>query len=298
MKLSFLKYAIIVFMFGVITLTGANSFVHAQDQAAQPQRPERKQGEKKSQPERNKEQPKNAEPAQQQRPVNPPQRQDPTRQMPQRQPQQQPQQQRERDQQPRDMPQRQAQQQQEQHQRIQQQRTNQYEQQRQQQDRLAQQREQRLRQQSRQSHMRFQQQYIERVRQDQINLRNARAFEYSAPSFRYLRGGRYYQTNQYGVDMLRRALNYGYEEGYRAGQADREDRVLFSYRDSYAYQDAMYGYDGYQVDLSEYRYYFREGFNRGYQDGFYSRFRYGSNTNGVFSLLGNILQGVFNARPY
>jgi hypothetical protein len=33
--------------------------------------------------------------------------------------------------------------------------------------------------------------------------------------------------------------------------------------------------------LNEYRYYFREGFNRGYQDGYYSRFRYGRNYNGA-----------------
>ncbi len=146
--------------------------------------------------------------------------------------------------------------------------------------------------------MRFQQQYQERLRQDQINLRNARAYEYSTPNYRYSRSGRYYRTNQYGVDMLRQALNYGYEEGFRAGQADREDRVRFNYRDSYAYQDATYGYTGYYVDLSEYRYYFREGFNRGYQDGYYNRFRYGSNVNGVFSLLGHILQMIFDARPY
>ncbi len=98
--------------------------------------------------------------------------------------------------------------------------------------------------------------------------------------------------------MLRQALNYGYEEGYRAGQADREDRARFSYNDSYAYQDGTYGYNGYHVDLTEYRYYFREGFNRGYQDGYYSRFQYGSNSNGAFSLLGNVLQQIFNARPY
>ncbi|MEP7339594.1 MAG: hypothetical protein ABI977_17790 [Acidobacteriota bacterium] len=98
--------------------------------------------------------------------------------------------------------------------------------------------------------------------------------------------------------MLRQALNYGYQEGYHAGQADREDRARFNYRDSYAYQDATYGYSGYYVDLSEYRYYFREGFNRGYQDGYYGRFQYGSNANGVFSLLGNILQMIFDARPY
>ncbi len=130
--------------------------------------------------------------------------------------------------------------------------------------------------------MRFQQQYLERLRQDRINLQNARSYEYSAPNYRYSRSGRYYQTNQYGVEMLRQALNHGYEEGFRAGQADR----------------ATYGYNGYHVDLNEYRYYFREGFNRGYQDGYYGRFRYGSNANGVFSLLGNILQQIFNAQRY
>ena len=96
---------------------------------------------------------------------------------------------------------------------FQQQRMNQYRQQRQQQDRLAQQREQLLQQQRRQSQLRFQQRYLERLRQDQINLQNARAYNYAAPSYRYSRGGRYYQTNQYGAEMLRQAVNYGYEEG-------------------------------------------------------------------------------------
>ena len=182
--------------------------------------------------------------------------------------------------------------------RIQQQRLNQYSQQRRQQDRLAQQRGQLLQQQQRQAHLRFQQQYLERLRQDQINLQNARSHEYSAPNYRYSRGGRYYKTNQYGVDMLRQAVNYGYEGGVRAGQADREDRARFSYRDSYAYQDASYGYNGYHVDLNEYRHYFREGFSRGYQDGYYSRSQYGRNSNGAFSLLGNILQQVFNVQSY
>jgi TolA-binding protein len=185
-----------------------------------------------------------------------------------------------------------------QQQRVQQQRLNQYSQQRRQLDRLAQQRETRLQQQRRQAHLRFQQQYLERLRQDQINLQNARSNEYSAPNYRYSRGGRYYQTNQYGVDLLRQGVNHGYERGVRAGQADREDRTRFSYKDSYAYQDASYGYNGYHVDLNEYRHYFREGFNRGYQDGYYSRSQYGSNSNGSLSLLGNILQQVFNVQSY
>jgi len=40
------------------------------------------------------------------------------------------------------------------------------------------------------------------------------------------------------------AVNYDYKHGFRAGQADREDRWRSNYQDSYAYQDANYGYGG------------------------------------------------------
>lgn len=92
--------------------------------------------------------------------------------------------------------------------------------------------------------------------------------------------------------MLRRAINDGYDQGYRAGQADREDGWGFNPQDEYAYDDASYGYDGYYVDLSEYQYYFREGFRRGYEDGYYSTSRYGRYNNGTFSILDAILDGI------
>jgi len=145
---------------------------------------------------------------------------------------------------------------------------------------------------------RFQQQYWERVRQDQARLRAFRSFSYSPYSYRYYRGGRYYFANQYGADLLRQALTLGYQEGVRAGQADREDRWRFDYRDCYAYQDATYGYSGYYVDFPEYQYYFREGFRRGYEDGFYGRWTYGSYNNGLFNLLGNVLTGILNLQRY
>jgi len=101
-------------------------------------------------------------------------------------------------------------------------------------------------------------------------------------------------VNQYGADMLRQALNLGYEQGVRAGQSDREDRWRFNYQDSFAFQDATYGYSGYYVELNDYRYYFREGFRRGYEDGYYSRSQYGRYSNGSGSLLGNILSAILN----
>jgi hypothetical protein len=163
---------------------------------------------------------------------------------------------------------------------------------------LAAQRQRILEQQRRRAQLRFQQRYLERLRQDQLRLQNWRYRDYSPYNYRYYRGGTYYETNQYGAEMLRRAVNYGYEEGYRAGQADREDGWGFNSEDAYGYQDASYGYDSYYVDLSEYNYYFREGFRRGYEDGYYSRSQYGNYSNGRFGILGAILEQILNLQLY
>ena len=82
-----------------------------------------------------------------------------------------------------------------------------------------------------------------------------------------------YETNQYGVNLLRQGVNYGYDQGYRTGEADRMDRSPSNFETSFAYRDANYGYDGFYVDRDDYNFYFREGFRRGYEDG------YGRHTN-------------------
>jgi hypothetical protein len=92
--------------------------------------------------------------------------------------------------------------------------------------------------------------------------------------------------------MLRQAIEDGYSEGYYAGQADRQDGWGYDYQNAYGYQDAAYGYDSYYVDLNEYQTYFREGFRRGYEDGYYSRSQYGRYSNGGYSILGQILEGI------
>jgi hypothetical protein len=143
--------------------------------------------------------------------------------------------------------------------------------------------------------LRFHQEYLEHLRQDQLRLQSWR-YAYAPPAYRYYRGGRYYDVNQYAADQLRQALRYGYEEGVRAGQSDRQDRWNFGYTDAFAYQDATFGYSGYYVGLEDFRYYFREGFRRGYEDGYYGRWRYGSYSNGGFSLLGGVLQAILNLR--
>ena len=144
---------------------------------------------------------------------------------------------------------------------------------------------------------RFQQQYLSRLQQIRIldtryynNNRNL--YFYAASNYRYSYGGNYYDTNQYGVTLLRSGVNYGYEQGYRAGQADRQDNWASSYQDSYAYQQGDYGYGGYYVNQSDYSYYFREGFRRGYEDGFNGRYQYGSYSNGTYAILGAVSVGI------
>jgi hypothetical protein len=168
-----------------------------------------------------------------------------------------------------------------------------------QQQRLAGQHSAQLQQQKRMAQYRFQQQYLQRLRQQQLSLRNAANYNYgrdpyfyTPSSYRYSRGGSYYETNEYGANLLRQAVNYGYEEGFRAGQADRQDRWGYNYEDSYAYRDANYGYSGYYVEQDDYNYYFREGFRRGYEDGYYGRYQYGRLSNGKYVILGAILGAI------
>jgi len=96
--------------------------------------------------------------------------------------------------------------------------------------------------------------------------------------------------------FLRSAVNNGYEEGFNAGQADRADGWAFNYQDSDAFADATYGYDGYYVDMSEYQYYFREGFRRGYEDGYYGRYQYGSHSNGGYSIRADVMGVILDIR--
>src|SRR5438094_708511 len=152
-----------------------------------------------------------------------------------------------------------------------------------------------LRRQNRLAQYRYQEEYLEHLRQQQRRLRDERfdydrdPYFYAAPIYRYRRGGRYYEINRYGANVLRQALHAGYAQGFRAGEADRRDRWRAAYRDSYAYRDASYGYRGYYISRSEYNYYFREGFRRGYEDGYDSRYRYGRYANDNYFMSDNIL---------
>ena len=159
-----------------------------------------------------------------------------------------------------------------------------------------------LEQQNRLRQAQYVEEYNQRLWQQQQQYR-AQSFDYyndpyfySAPIYSYSALGRTYQTNQYGADLLREAINNGYREGLRAGRADEMDNWRPDYRSSYAYQEPYYGYNGYYLDADQYAYYFRQGFQRGYEDGYYGRSRYGRQSNGTTAILATLLSSILNLR--
>ncbi len=74
--------------------------------------------------------------------------------------------------------------------------------------------------------------------------------------------------------LLRQAVNNGYEEGFVAAVTKKA-----SVRPS---------------QPTGWQYYFRQAFDRGYEDGYYSRNQYGRYSNGPASILGTILETILN----
>ena len=100
------------------------------------------------------------------------------------------------------------------------------------------------------------------------------------------------------MELLRQAINRGYQEGFREGQMARRDRRGSDYYyNSNVYRSGTYGYQTY-VDRSQYQYYFQQGFERGYQDGYNSRYQYGTYRNGVANILGSVISSLLNIRQY
>ena len=159
-----------------------------------------------------------------------------------------------------------------------------------------------LEKQKRAAQLRAQQQYAAQLQQQQQRLQAERDYANdpyisAPPAYRYVIAGSSRQTNEYGVEVLRQAVNTGYQQGYLAGQADRQDGWKSSYQSCPAYQDANYGYTGNYVAQSDYNYYFRQGFRRGYQDGYAASLQYGTTSNGTTSILTNVLTAILGLIP-
>lgn len=170
-----------------------------------------------------------------------------------------------------------------------------------QQNKLAIKRENEVMKQNRKAQERFLRQYYARLAQQQRQLLVARDYSRdpyitSPYVYQYVVSGYPRYTNSYGATALRQAVDYGYQQGYQAGQADRQDGWAANYRSSYAYSDANYGYTGNYVSQSDYNYYFRQGFQKGYDDGYYTRSQYGNALNGSQSILATVLSAILGLR--
>ena len=142
----------------------------------------------------------------------------------------------------------------------------------------------------------------EQERQSQWNRRhrndgvvyNSIIVDTNSNRYRVYRNGSYYNTDNRGAEMLRQAVNSGYQQGFQAGQYDRNNRRRGTWNNNNVYQSGSYGYES-SVSQSQYQYYFQQGFQRGYQDGYNSRNQYGSNGT---SILGAILGSILDIRGY
>jgi hypothetical protein len=127
------------------------------------------------------------------------------------------------------------------------------------------------------AYARYQQDYNRRMRD--FHVRYAPRYYVRPAHYRYFYGGTWYTTSNYGADVLRQAVDWGYREGVRAGRADRNDGWQPDYRDSIAWRDGGFGFGGRYVSRADYAYYFRQGFQRGYDDGYFGRMQYGRYVN-------------------
>ena len=109
--------------------------------------------------------------------------------------------------------------------------------------------------------------------------------------YRVYRDGRYYQTDSRGAELLRLAVNRGYQQGFQQGQADSRYGRGSNYYGNQVYRSGNYGYQSY-VDQNQYQYYFQQGFQRGYEDGFNNQYRYGTRTGSGLNILGGILNTI------
>jgi hypothetical protein len=114
----------------------------------------------------------------------------------------------------------------------------------------------------------------------------------------------YTYTGRYDRDdrreILRRAVNRGYQQGFRQGQVDRRYGRRMDYEDSGMYRNGSYGYNrSYGGGMrSRYQNAFQRGFERGYEDGYNSRYRYAYRTNNGRRVVDSILNSIINSSRY
>ena len=111
--------------------------------------------------------------------------------------------------------------------------------------------------------------------------------------YRVYRNGSYYTTDNRGAELLRAAVQNGYSQGYQQGQIDRRYNRGYNYNGNSYYRQGTYGYQSY-VARDQYQYYFQQGFQKGYEDGFYSRSSYGYRSGNTANILSSVLGTILN----
>ena len=115
---------------------------------------------------------------------------------------------------------------------------------------------------------------------------------YRSGQYRIYTNGEYYNVDNRGYNLLRQAVNSGYQQGYQAGMRDRR-YGRYNYNGNSVYMSGSFGYNS-SVARNQYQYYFQQGFQRGYEDGYYSRTQYGYRTGSTYNILGGVLNTIVN----
>ncbi|HVG31038.1 MAG TPA: hypothetical protein VM864_15110 [Pyrinomonadaceae bacterium] len=114
---------------------------------------------------------------------------------------------------------------------------------------------------------------------------------------RYERNGGYYGNNggygNGGYNVAQIAANEGYRDGLNTGASDGQRGQSYNPQRSHYYRNATDGYNSSYGSRSTYQQYYRDGFVRGYQEGYrqYGNGRNGRNypnNGGLGGILGNI----------
>ena len=111
----------------------------------------------------------------------------------------------------------------------------------------------------------------------------------------YGRNGGYGNNGGYGSNIYQVAQNEGYRDGLNTGARDAERGQSYNPQRSHYYKDATDGYNSSYGNKGQYKQAYRDGFLRGYQEGYRQYggyrndgYRTGNTRNRAGSILGTI----------
>ena len=99
-----------------------------------------------------------------------------------------------------------------------------------------------------------------------------------AAQARYTYNYHNHTTDERGIELLKKAVQDGYRAGFNAGKNSQATAHAYDrhFRRNLKYSDASIGYKSGLVPKTDYKNYFRDGFELGFDDGWEQRSRCGS----------------------